>query len=516
MSVDDAGPDARTAPRSARGFLWSQARWLLATAALALLAVAAILPTLISTPQRVSRFIADVVPELQADVRIGNVNIGWFGPIVLADLRVVPRDGTAVPIAIRRIEGSHGLAGILFSAGDLGRIRIDGLEADVVFQADRRSNLAGLFQPAGNVAVPAANGPGAAAPASVRRSPFRTRIEIEDACVRIAGPWTPEPWISDPIDVRATLAPHEGGTWSEWTIEPVQLLTNARLEPGVAQGVLAYIAPVLADATRTAGNFSLRLDGARLPVGQPEAGTLAGELAMHEVILGPGPMVAKMIASLPGSLPEPPAIRIADEARVSFRLADQRVWHKGLEFGLPLAKPGQRLDVESSGSVGLVDGALDLLLKLPIPADLPQDRPLLAALSGKTVSLGIGGALGAPQVKFNGSIKAAAGEVVTDLVERLRARAQPPAAAENVPGKTQPAADTAAGSASPRAGESTADQVLDIVGGVLDEVAKRRAERRAADPDAVPPPRRGGLLRRLVQPPPPLPTPDAPAPSPAP
>jgi hypothetical protein len=45
--------------------------------------------------------------------------------------------------------------------------------------------------------------------------------------------------------------------------------------------------------------------------------------------------------------------------------------------------------------------------------------------------------------------------------------------------------------------------VIDLVGGVLDEVAKRRAERRAAEvanPEAVPP-RRGGLLRRLAQPP---------------
>ena len=55
----------------------------------------------------------------------------------------------------------------------------------------------------------------------------------------------------------------------------------------------------------------------------------------------------------------------------------------------------------------------------------------------------------------------------------------------------------------PTGGDPTAEQVIDLVGGVLDEVAKRRAERRAAEaanPEAVPP-RRGGLLRRLAQPP---------------
>ena len=543
--MDDVRPESRPASRRKRGFLRSQIGALLVIAVLLLLAGLASLPWLISSPERVSRFIAEAVPELQADVGIGSMRLGWFGPIVIENLRLVPRDGSVTPIAIRRIEGSHGLAGMLLSAGDLGRIRFEGLEADIVFTADRQSNLAGLFRPAGHGPATAAEGPPPGEPGTARRSPFRTRLEVEDAVVRITGPWTPDPWVSDPIDVTATLAPHAGGGWSEWTIDPVQLLTDARLEPGVAQGVLAYIAPVLADATRTAGRFSLRLDGARLPVGQPEAGTLSGELAMHEVILGPGPMVAKMFSSLPGGLAPPPAIRVADESHVAFRLADQKVWHKGLEFGLPLAKPGQRLDVESSGSVGLADGALDLVLKLPIPSDLPQDRPVLAALAGKTVSLGIGGSLDTPQVNFNGSIKAAAGEFVTDLVDRLRGRTQPPAPAwappNPVPGQAQntsqapakdrvqepaqdqdvaqdPAQRPAQNPASrptppqnasggpgavqpPAAGDKTAEQILDIVGGVLDEVAKRRAERRAADPASVPPPRRGGLLRRLAQPP---------------
>ncbi len=58
----------------------------------------------------------------------------------------------------------------------------------------------------------------------------------------------------------------------------------------------------------------------------------------------------------------------------------------------------------------------------------------------------------------------------------------------------------------PTGNDPTAEQVIDLVGGVLDEVAKRRAERQAAEaaeaanPEAVPP-RRGGLLRRLAQPP---------------
>ncbi len=501
-----------------RGFFSSQVRMLLATVAIAVVLGAAAVPWLLSSPARISGLIAGAVPELQGEVRIGTVRLGWTGPLVLENITVVPRAGGEPPVRIRRIEVSHGLAQILLSAGDVGRLRIEGLEADVVYDANRRSNFQGLFVPA------AADAPSSAAPRA-RRSPVRLRLEVADAIVRIDGPWTQEPWVSDPINVRAALGPAADGAWSEWVIEPVQLLADARMEPGVAQGVLAYIAPVLADATRTSGRFSLRLDGARLPVGQPAAGTIAGVLAMHEVVLGPGPLVTRLIESLPIQLPAPPAIRIADESHVAFRVADGRVWHEGLEFGLPLAKPGQRLDVHSSGSVGIEDKSLDLKLALPIPADLPPDRPLLAALAGKSVSVGIGGVLGQPKVNFDGSIKAAAGDVVADLLDRIRNGAPPPAPAPVPPVGANggsppapgwkpdaPAPAPAASGTGVSAGDPTAAAIVDLVGGVLDEVAKRRAERRAAEaanPDQAPP-RRGRLLRRLVPPPEVTPAPPPP------
>ena len=75
--------------------------------------------------------------------------------------------------------------------------------------------------------------------------------------------------------------------------------------------------------------------------------------------------------------------------------------------------------------MGLEDRSLDLKLKLPIPADLPQDRPLVAALAGKQLSLGVGGVLGDPKVIFDGSIKAAAGQVLVDLIDRLRDGSRP-------------------------------------------------------------------------------------------
>ena len=551
MTTPDVGlPSPETVPsqRAPRmSFLSSQVRTTLATVAvIGVLGIGSV-PWLLSSPARMSKLVADAVPALQATVRFGSVKLGWLGPLVFEDIHVVPHDGRREPASIKRVELSHGLAGILLSLGDLGRVRVEGLDAAVEFDADRNSNLKGLF-------FPALAGPGAADRARPRKpGAVRMQLDVVGAIVRMIGPWADEPWVSDPINVQARLAPSADGTRSEWTVEPVQLLADARLEPAVAQGVLAYIAPVMAGATRTSGRFSLRINGATLPVGAAEGGHLSGVLAMHAVDLGPGPLAKRAIESLPLNLPIPQSIRIADESHVEFQLADRRMSHKGLAFGVPLAKPGQRLDIRSSGSVGLDDKTLDLKLELPIPADLPQDRPLLAALSGRTFSVGVGGLLGEPRIDFDGSLRANAGGVVAELIDRLRGSGGPQAARQPA-GPPRPLAppapawkpDTSAGkdakTATPDASnsaaapdgdganadtrqqagapatadriksalppdaktDSTADAVIDLVSGVLGEVAKRRAERQAAEtanPQQAPPARRGRLLRRLTQPP---------------
>ena len=581
MTTPDAGlpspeispkPSAETSPKTEppkraahMSFLPSQVRATLATVAVIAVLGIGSLPWLMSSPARMSKLVADAVPALQAAVRFGSVKLGWMGPMVFEDIHIVPHDGSREPASIKRVELSHGLAGILLSLGDLGRVRVEGLDANVEFDADRNSNLKGLF-------FPALAGPGAAArPHNGKPGAVRMQLDVVGAVVRMVGPWADEPWVSDPINVQARLAPSADATRSEWTVEPVQLLADARLEPAVAQGVLAYIAPVMANATRTSGRFSLRINAATLPVGATEGGHVSGVLAMHAVDLGPGPLAQRAIESLPFKLPVPQSIRIADESHVEFQLADRRMSHKGLAFGVPLAKPDQRLDIRSSGSVGLDDKTLDLKLELPIPADLPQDRPLLAALSGRTFSVGVGGMLGEPRIDFDGSLRANAGGVVAELIDRLRSPGGPQAARQPVgpprpsappapawkpdasagrdskttaPDAAKPtAAPTAVPAAIPggdganadarqQAGapatadkiksalppdmktDPTAEAVIDLVGGLLGEVAKRRAERQAAEaanPQQTPPPR-GRLLRRLIQP---QATPPAPPPAPA-
>lgn len=444
--------------------LWSRVGW--AAVAVALLGTGGV-PWMLSNPQRLSSLLGALAPELDADIVVGGARVGWTGPILLEDVRIVPRRGGIEPVAIPRIKVEHGLMRIALSLGDLGRVRVESPRVHVVFNADRTSNLTSL----------AGQRDGESAARRRRLSLLRARVEIEKAVVRIDGPWDGEPWTSEAINLKASLAASAEGPWSEWTIQPCELLDRAMLLPSVAHGVLVYMAPELAGATRMAGLFSLSLDGGRLPLGDPGAGTLSGTLSMHAVDLGPGPIVQQVVARLPAGLPIPPSIRIADDANVRFRLSDRRVWHEGLEFGVPLPDPGMRLDVESRGSVGLDDGSLDLTLALPFPAAVPPGRPVLQALAGRTISVGVKGGLGRPEVVFDGSIRDVIGGVLGDLF-----------------------GGGGGGGGLPSAGagpDAMVPPVVEGIGGVLDAIARRRAERQAAAGDTPPPPGRPRLRDRL-------------------
>ncbi len=151
------------------------------------------------------------------------------------------------------------------------------------------------------------------------------------------------------------------------------LLTNIRITPDVSERLLKYIAPVLAGATRTEGQFSMTLSGATVPLGSPLTADVAGQLAVQSIRVVPGAELAglvNLVQEVEGLIKardllsagqrEPITLLSMSDRTVDFRLVDGRVYHQGLEFQI-----GDWL-VRSRGSVGL-DESLSLLLELQIP-----------------------------------------------------------------------------------------------------------------------------------------------------
>ena len=472
--------------------------------------VVTLLPQWLVSASGVRQLIVRSVPNLRGDVFVGAASIGWYTPLKIRDIEFRSARSEPTPIRIGSIEGTQGLLEIIRNGGRLGLLTVNDTELHLAFDENHISNFQATIgtEPQTNQLRNLSKN-STPPPPQHPTGPTneRVRIAVKDARVRIDGPWTSTPWESESIEVEAVLNQYTDGT-KEWALTPVTLLNHAQLNPSVAAGALAYAAPILANTTRASGEFSLVIDEARWIAGEEKMAAIDGNLTLHAVDIGPGPMVAKIIAALPGQLPVPPTVRIAESSKVHFRKSDRHVLHEGLAFGIPLKTSGDRLDITSEGSVGIDDRSINLTLSLPIPDSLPTDRPLFAALAGKTIMASVEGTLDDPKLQLDASLKQTAADVAADFIRELRKKNQTPPNKSSEKSSDAPEQRPASSASNPSmknprrqqapeekignakkldqlkgllppdiSDDPTTDAVIDAVGGLLDEVAKRRAER---------------------------------------
>jgi hypothetical protein len=183
-----------------------------------------------------------------------------------------------------------------------------------------------------------------------------------------------------------------------------EIVRNVHITPEVSDAVLKYIAPILAQVTRSEGLFSVALEGGEVPLANPNQATLSGRMTIHAARVQPGPFAqawllqAEQIEALIKRRPPPQMLSqnlrnwiVIDDCTVDFRLVEGRVHHEGLE----LAAGG--LMIRSRGSVGL-DETLDLLLEVPMPDEWVQREPWLQSLGGQTIRLKVRGTFSRPRL----------------------------------------------------------------------------------------------------------------------
>lgn len=188
--------------------------------------------------------------------------------------------------------------------------------------------------------------------------------------------------------------------------KPMLVLENVEITPEMCQGWLKYVTPLLAEATSIDGKMSLRLDDARLTPADPRRQTVAGQLIMHNVTVGPGPLSNQVI----GLVKQVDAIRKKDftqavssqtvwmnmpQQQIDFQMADGRVTHRNVNV-----KVGDA-NISTAGSV-TIDGQLDMLATMPIPNDWIDKSPLLAGMRGQSLNFPVRGTISHPQMDTNG------------------------------------------------------------------------------------------------------------------
>jgi hypothetical protein len=153
-------------------------------------------------------------------------------------------------------------------------------------------------------------------------------------------------------------------------IEPVEVFKKAKLNLGVANNLMKYIAPDVHRDRQVTGEISLSLSKVRVPLGLPQEEEVKqleaeGNLTLHKVSSEiNSPMwqgLIRMLADLRGKEPSK-VIHLTEESEIRFQVRDGRLHHDGQRVGFPEIDP--KLVINSRGSIGF-DETLDLHLDLP-------------------------------------------------------------------------------------------------------------------------------------------------------
>ncbi len=184
------------------------------------------------------------------------------------------------------------------------------------------------------------------------------------------------------------------------------LLEEVQISPEMCSQWLMYVAPLVANATRANGTFSLDLlRQADIPLGDVQASTIHGRLTIHSAQIGPGPLAQQTlgliqdIRSLANGQPLAAVTAPAPEVQwmsvpsqeVTFQMTNGRVYNDGLYLVVG------DVTVTTRGSVGL-DQSLALLAEIPIRDQWVASSPYLSSLKGQSLRIPVTGTLSRPNL----------------------------------------------------------------------------------------------------------------------
>jgi translocation and assembly module TamB len=178
------------------------------------------------------------------------------------------------------------------------------------------------------------------------------------------------------------------------------LVSNVAVSAEVSDAMLKYAAPILANATRISGTFSLDTQGVTVPLDDPRKMTTQGRLQMHQLAILPGPGLAEVVTliqqlealaksrdNLLGALSQPArpvnGITMQDQT-IDLQVVDGRVYHRDLKFMI------DDVPVTSFGSVGF-DQTIALVIRVPVQEKWVRGTPALASLVGQVIEIPVSG-----------------------------------------------------------------------------------------------------------------------------
>jgi translocation and assembly module TamB len=181
------------------------------------------------------------------------------------------------------------------------------------------------------------------------------------------------------------------------------LVSRVAISEEVSDSMLKYAAPILANATRMSGSFSIITEGATVPLGDPKLMTTTGRVTMHDLTILPGPGLADVVSliqrletlskgrdNLLGALTQQPTQPVKgismNERTVDVQVTGGRVYHRNLEFLI------DDVPVSSTGSVGF-DQTISLMLRVPVQEKWVRGTRELQPLIGQVIEIPVSGTM---------------------------------------------------------------------------------------------------------------------------
>ncbi len=362
---------------------------------IALLVLVLALPTMLG-----SRWVYEpLIKRLARDqftLDIESVQLSWFSSLEFQGISISHSDSAkSVPplVSIRSIQSNRGLLGYLFNGRNLGRLEILEPKLDIALLEDG-SNLERLVKSIeGNQ--------GGTNPKPKSQPKLDLDLAVRGLSVQIK-PMDGSRAIQVIPPMNADISYRALNENALLIVQPMQVLDHAELTPELVRLGIGLAIPLLAKSAWFDGRISLKTEEIRVPLAMPVDSKGEATLTLHQVQSGPSePLIVgalDALANLRGKDASHELVFV-DGSQVVIQVADGRVFHSGLEAGLP--KLDTRLQIASQGYVGIVDRSLDLIVEIPIPIEQLARREKVQQLGVPRVKLPIGGTLDDPEIKWN-------------------------------------------------------------------------------------------------------------------
>lgn len=335
-----------------------------------------------------------LLDRLRADdfqVTIDSVHLRWFQQLSMSGIRIRQQDGPVL-LSVDRIETNQGLLGYLIGGRRLGSVNILSPVVDVELLADT-SNLQKLLK--------AIEGDKSKETAKENTKPaFDLDIHVRGFQAKVKRAESPEPMVVVPaFDLDLV---YRGSTQpSELIIAPGKILDHVKLTPELLHLGLGHAVPLLAESAWFDGQISLATERIAIPLDSPIDSTGKAVLTMHQVRSGPSQEaiidVLDWIAQMRGKETDHEFVFV-DGSKIQVEMSNRRVEHTGLQVGLP--QLDERLQLATSGRVGIEDRQLALQLKIPLPIEQIASNKAIKSLGVPSLTVPVSGTLKDPKIDW--------------------------------------------------------------------------------------------------------------------